>query len=211
MSAFGRRRNELPAVAESSRLIETQIPSLPEAPQSMAISADLRNLCLARLDMTALAGLPPDKLSAEIEQLIATIATEKRVQLNAREQRQLATELVNDMIGLGPLEPLLDDDTITDIMVNGPDKIFVERRGKVVLSGARFRDATHAMNVCQRVAAAVGRRVDESSPTVDARLKDGSRRQHRVPRLWRSTAPTSRSANSPSAASISTSSCSSAR
>ncbi len=155
--------------------MEAQLPAIPEAAPQPAISADLRNLCLARLDTTAVAGLSPDRLSAEVEALIATIATEKRVQLNAREQRHLASELVNDMIGLGPLEPLLEDDTITDIMVNGPEKIFIERRGKVVLSGARFRDQAHAMNVCQRVAAAVGRRVDESSPTVDARLKDGSR------------------------------------
>ncbi len=84
-------------------------------------------------------------------------------------------DLVNDITGLGPLEPLLADDTINDIMVNGPTRIFVERRGKVALSNARFRDTTHLINVCQRVAAAVGRRIDESSPMVDARLKDGSR------------------------------------
>ena len=84
-------------------------------------------------------------------------------------------ELVNDMLGLGPLEPLLEDDAITDIMVNGPDRVFVERRGKLDLSDVRFRDAAHVANVCQRIAVRVGRRVDESSPMVDARLKDGSR------------------------------------
>ena len=98
----------------------------------------------------------------------------------AGSRRALARELVNDMLGLGPLEPLLEDETITDIMVNGPDKVFVERRGKLVLSGVRFRDAAHVANVCQRIAAAVGRRIDESTPMVDARLKDGSPRQHRV-------------------------------
>jgi pilus assembly protein CpaF len=79
------------------------------------------------------------------------------------------------MLGLGPLEPLLDDETITDIMVNGPDRVFVEQRGKLVLSPVRFRDAAHVANIGQRIAAAVGRRVDESSPMVDARLADGSR------------------------------------
>ena len=98
-----------------------------------------------------------------------------RIHLNGREQRQLAAELVDDMLGLGPLEPLLDDDTITDIMVNGPERVFVEQRGKVVLSNVRFRDTDHVANIAQRIAAAVGRRIDELSPMVDARLADGSR------------------------------------
>ena len=88
---------------------------------------------------------------------------------------QLAADLVDDMVGLGPLEPLLEDETITDIMVNGPDRVFVEKRGKLVLSPARFRDKEHVGTIAQRIAAAVGRRVDESSPMVDARLADGSR------------------------------------
>ena len=78
--------------------------------------------------------MPADRLTADVERLISEIATERRIQLNAREQRALAGELVDDILGLGPLEPLLEDDSITDIMVNGPDKTFVERSGKVVLS-----------------------------------------------------------------------------
>ena len=119
--------------------------------------------------------MAPDRLAVEVERLLAEIATERRIQLNGREQRQLAGELVNDMLGLGPLEPLLEDDSIADIMVNGPDRVFVERAGRVALSNVRFRDAAHVANICQRIAAAMGRRVDESSPMVDARLKDGSR------------------------------------
>jgi pilus assembly protein CpaF len=176
MSGFGRRRPT--EVAEHESAAVPAVVPLFHAPEQASTSvpmAELRAMCLTRLDMPAIAGLPSDRLSIEIERLISEIATEKRVQLNGREQRQLAGELVNDMLGLGPLEPLLEDDSITDIMVNGPDRVFIERRGKVVLSSARFRDAAHAMNICQRIAAAVGRRVDESSPTVDARLKDGSR------------------------------------
>jgi pilus assembly protein CpaF len=130
---------------------------------------------LARLEPAAIASLPSGQLSEQIGRLISEIATEGRIQLNAREQRELAGELVHDILGLGPLEPLLADDSINDIMVNGPQKIFVERRGKVFLSNARFRDTGHLINVCQRIAAGVGRRIDESSPMVDARLKDGSR------------------------------------
>ncbi len=173
MSGFGRRR-----LADRVEVAPAPLPARPvlhvQDVQPAPIM-ELRTLCLARLDMQAVAGLPPDRLMVEIERLVSEIATEKRIQLNGREQRQLAGDLVNDMLGLGPLEPLLDDDSITDIMVNGPDKVFIERRGKVVLSAAKFRDTAHAINICQRIAAAVGRRIDESSPTVDARLKDGSR------------------------------------
>ena len=127
------------------------------------------------MDATAVATLQPDRLLIEVERLIADLATEHRVQLNGREQYQLATELVDDMLGLGPLEPLLLDETINDIMVNGPDHTFVERGGKLVQVAVQFRDWQHLTNICQRIAASVGRRVDEASPMVDARLKDGSR------------------------------------
>jgi pilus assembly protein CpaF len=137
--------------------------------------AELRNLCLARMDATAVASLAPERLLNEVERLISDLATDKRVQMNAREQRALATELVDDMLGLGPLEPLLLDDSINDIMVNGPDHTFVERGGKLTQVPVRFRDWGHLTNICQRIAASIGRRVDESSPMCDARLKDGSR------------------------------------
>ncbi len=137
--------------------------------------AELRNLCLSRMDAAAVALLSSQRLRSEIEKLIADLATEHRIQLNAREQTQLAAELVDDMTGLGPLQPLLDDETITDIMVNGPNRVFVERGGQLTRTAVQFRDAAHLTNICQRIAASVGRRVDESSPMVDARLKDGSR------------------------------------
>jgi pilus assembly protein CpaF len=156
-----------------AKVPDQPIPAAPLAP-SNAIT-ELRRLCLTRLEPAAIAGLPSDQLTDDIEILISEIATEHRVQLNAVEQRELAEELVYDITGLGPLEPLLADDSINDIMVNGPRKIFVESRGKVFLSNAYFRDTAHLINVCQRIAAGIGRRIDESSPMVDARLKDGSR------------------------------------
>ena len=159
------------------------VPSpVPDAPQPAARSgghgeaiSDLRTACLARLDPTIVAAMAPDRLATDVERLISELATDRRVQLNGREQRALAEELVDDILGLGPLEPLLDDESISEIMVNGPNKIFVERGGKLVLSHVRFRDTMHLANICQRIAASVGRRVDESSPMCDARLKDGSR------------------------------------
>ncbi|HET7883974.1 MAG TPA: ATPase, T2SS/T4P/T4SS family, partial [Acetobacteraceae bacterium] len=168
---FGRRQAPAPAAAT---VVEAETPPAPRLPPGAAI-AELRSLCLGEMDPTSLAKLTPEELTQEVERTLAEIATQRRIQLNGREQRALARELVNDMLGLGPLEPLLEDDSITDIMVNGPEKVFVERRGKLDLSGVRFRDASHVAHVCQRIAARVGRRIDESTPMVDARLKDGSR------------------------------------
>jgi len=179
-ASFGRRRQ--PAIAEQApdehelAASAAGAPSPPGArPTSLDAIAELRRLCLSRLDPVAAAATRAERLTLEIERLIAEIATERRIQLNGREQRQLAGELVDDMLGLGPLEPLLADDSINDIMVNGPGSVFVERAGRLERVPVRFRDSQHVANICQRIAAAVGRRVDESSPMVDARLKDGSR------------------------------------
>lgn len=141
----------------------------------LPILADLRAICLDRLDPAAVAVMAPERLRADMERLISEIATERRIQLNSREQRVLAEELVFDMLGLGPLEPLLDDEAISEIMVNGPERVFVETRGRLIASGVRFRDTAHLVAVCQRIASAVGRRIDESNPMTDARLRDGSR------------------------------------
>lgn len=150
-------------------------PRAEQGQTHSAAMAEMRTLCLTRMDPVAVASTPPDRLALEVERLIADIATERRIQMNGREQRSLAAELVHDMLGLGPLETLLQDDGIADIMVNGPHRVFIEKRGKVELSPVRFRDTAHLSNICQRIAAGVGRRIDESSPMVDARLKDGSR------------------------------------
>jgi pilus assembly protein CpaF len=170
---FGRRSNGTAVTVPPQPLPEgDDAPTM--MPPAQAIN-EIRTLCLSRLEPAAVAHMSPERLSGDLERLISEIATQNRIQLNAREQRSLATELVHDIIGLGPMEPLLADETISDIMVNGPDRVFVERRGKTVQSSVRFRDTQHLAGICQRIAAAVGRRVDESSPMVDARLKDGSR------------------------------------
>ena len=170
---FGRRRIELAVPLPDNDPVPPEAPTGPLAPPEAIL--ELRQLCLTRLEPAAVAMLSAARLELEIERLIAELATERRLQLNAREQRVLATELVHDMVGLGPLEPLLEDQSINDIMINGPNRVFIERHGKVVQSTVRFRDTAHLCNVCQRIAVGVGRRVDESSPMVDARLKDDSR------------------------------------
>ncbi|MCC7426694.1 MAG: CpaF family protein [Alphaproteobacteria bacterium] len=152
-------------VDEGPVLTPSGLPSLPE----------LRTLCLSRIDPAALAILPAEQLQGEVERILGEVADERRIQLNRREQRALASELTLDMIGLGPLEPLLADESVTDIMVNGFDSVYVERKGKLTLSGVKFRDNEHVANVARRIAGRIGRRIDESSPMVDARLADGSR------------------------------------
>jgi pilus assembly protein CpaF len=135
----------------------------------------IRAVLMSRIDPSVAGRIPRARLRGEVAQLVSEIATEDRVQLNKVEEAALAADLSDDMIGLGPLEPFLDDDEITDILANGPFDVYVERRGKLEKTATRFRDAAHLVNIAQRIASAVGRRIDEASPMVDARLADGSR------------------------------------
>ncbi len=172
---FGRRSSPADPPAPVLELTRPAEAAPVQSPDQPAPTTLLRMACLAQLDPAAIANMPPERVAVEVERVLWEIATARRFQLNAREQHQLAEELVDDMLGLGPLEPLLEDDSITDIMVNGPNRVFVERAGKVIQSDIRFRDSAHVANISQRIASAIGRRIDESSPMVDARLKDGSR------------------------------------
>jgi pilus assembly protein CpaF len=135
----------------------------------------IRTALLSRIDPTVAGRIPRAALRREIAKLVSEIATEDRVQLNKLEETALAADLSDDMVGLGPLEPFLDDDDITDILANGPFDIYVERHGKLARTGVRFRDAQHLASIAHRIATTVGRRIDEASPMVDARLADGSR------------------------------------
>src|SRR5229473_5359498 len=135
----------------------------------------IRTVLMTRIDPSVAGRIPRARLRGEVAKLVSEIATEDRVELNKLEEAALAADLSDDMIGLGPLEPFLDDDEITDILANGPFDVYVERRGKLEKAAARFRDAQHLVNIAQRIATAIGRRIDEASPMVDARLADGSR------------------------------------
>ncbi len=140
-------------------------------------------ILLERIDVTKALQLPPEELARQISEIVAEILGEEKHQLNQAEQRDLVTALLNDMLGLGPLEVLLQDETVTDIMVNGPKQVYVERRGKLVLTDVTFRDDAHLMNICSRIVTRVGRRIDETTPLVDARLQDGSRVNIIIPPL----------------------------
>jgi len=140
-----------------------------------AAKATVQPILLQRIDAGKAMDIPRAKLAGEISEVVAEILGEEKIQLNLLEQRDLVTTLMHDMLGLGPLEVLLADEKVTDIMVNGPKQVYVERGGKLELTDVEFRDNAHVMQIAQRIVSAVGRRVDESSPLVDARLADGSR------------------------------------
>ena len=127
--------------------------------------------------------LSPDMLRKRVEELISAVAAQHQLLINQEEQRSLAELIVDDMVGLGPIEPLLNDETVSDVMINGPNMVYVERKGKLDLTPVHFRNDAHVMHVAQRIASSVGRRVDESSPMLDARLPDGSRVNAIIPPL----------------------------
>jgi pilus assembly protein CpaF len=145
------------------------------AAAAKAVFERIQVALLERIDASAAAKLPREELQRQIAELISEIVAEEKLSLTAREQQALTTTLVDDMVGLGPLEPLLADESVNDIMVNGPHQVYVERKGKLELTDIRFRDNPHVMNVAQRIVTRVGRRVDETCPIADARLPDGSR------------------------------------
>ncbi len=127
------------------------------------------------IDLAQLGQLDVDSAREEIRDIVNEIITIKSVVMSIAEQEQLLTDICNDVLGYGPLEPLLARDDIADIMVNGASRVFIEVGGKVQLTNVRFRDNAQLMNICQRIVSQIGRRVDESSPICDARLPDGSR------------------------------------
>ena len=174
-TAFGRRIIE-PGGRELVVVPGRQSPDpVADLAERGELKERVRTALMSRIDPAVAGRIPRQTLRVEIAKLVSEIATEQRVELNEIEESTLATELADDMVGLGPLEPFLEDEGITDILVNGPFDIYVERHGKLQKTGTRFRDAQHVVNTAQRIASAIGRRIDEASPMVDARLADGSR------------------------------------
>src|SRR6201996_7515769 len=139
------------------------------------IKSTIFNALIDTIDLAQLAQLDPDSAREEIRDIVNEIISIKAVVMSIAEQEHLLDDICNDVLGYGPLEPLLARDDIADIMVNGANRVFIEVGGKVQLTNIRFRDNQQLMNICQRIVSQVGRRVDESSPICDARLIDGSR------------------------------------
>ncbi|MGY3492299.1 CpaF family protein [Bradyrhizobium sp. USDA 4502] len=204
MKKFGRRADDMPVrmpgavlvappAAPSAQPVPPPLPLAepsmgPAAPSPFAsapkheepshhpvMSASLRERVIEQIEPAVATTVSRDVLRRQIEEIIHGIANQERLELSGREQLFLAEEIADDMTGYGPLRPLLLDETINDIMINGPSNVYVERAGKLERVAVRFRDNDHIAAVAQKIASQVGRRVDESSPMVDCRLPDGSR------------------------------------
>ena len=141
----------------------------------LQVKMKLHARLIDELDLSKLEKLDEAELRRQVMTLVGDFARAERLVLNAGELEQLGSSVYDEMTGLGPIEPLLKDDSINDILINGPFQIYVERRGELELSPIQFRDNDHLLRIINRIVAGVGRRIDESSPMVDARLADGSR------------------------------------
>ena len=139
------------------------------------IKSTIFNALIDAIDLTQLGQLDRDAARDEIRDIVNEIITLKDVVMSIAEQEELLEDICNDVLGYGPLEPLLARDDISDIMVNGANLTFIEVGGKMQQTGVRFRDNGQLLNICQRIVSQIGRRVDEASPICDARLPDGSR------------------------------------
>src|ERR1700716_794930 len=154
-----------------------------ERTEYQQVKADLHRKILDRLDLEKLGRTPSDAAREEVLLLIRNTVNSEAVPLSFAERERLAREILDEIFGLGPLEPLLKDPTISDILVNRFARVFVGRRGKLEITPLQFKDPAHLMQIIYRIVSRVGRRVDESSPMVDARLADGSRVNAIIPPL----------------------------
>src|SRR6266567_2046944 len=147
------------------------------------VKADLHRKILDRLDLEKLGRSSGDSARDEVLVVIRNAVNAEVVPLSFAERERLSREILDEIFGLGPLEPLLKDPTVSDILVNRFDRVYVERAGKLELTGLSFKDDSHLMQIIERIVSRIGRRVDESSPMVDARLADGSRVNAIIPPL----------------------------
>jgi len=159
-------------------------PVAAAAQQAYAeLKKTMHQMILDRIDLERLKRLTSEQFKHELALLVQRIIEEERIVLNQQERHHLVLDIQHEMLGFGPLEPLLNDPTISDILVNTYDKVYVERRGRLELTDVAFHDNAHLMKIIEKIVSRVGRRVDESSPMVDARLPDGSRVNAIIPPL----------------------------
>jgi pilus assembly protein CpaF len=146
-----------------------------EIDKFLTLKTTIHRKLLDRINLSVLDKLSREQIEEEVGDIVLGLLVEEDAALNARERSRLLGEVLDELLGLGPLEPLLADETITDILVNGYKTVFVERNGLLEKESTRFQDERHLLRIIQKIVSAVGRRIDESSPFVDARLADGSR------------------------------------
>ncbi len=169
------------AASEGTAVAVEEAPNGNQAFQEM--KARLHRAIVTKLDLTKFKTLPPDRVHAEVKRLAEDLLEAENAPLSVSERDRLVSEVQHELFGLGPLEPLLADHTISDILVNSYSNIYIERRGKLERTAISFKDDEHLMRVIERIVSTVGRRIDEAQPMVDARLPDGSRVNAIIPPL----------------------------
>ena len=148
-----------------------------------AVKSAIHRRLIQKLNLDRLTEINRDDVRREVGQILEALVVGESTPMNLQERERLAQEVLDEVFGLGPLEPLLADPTISDILVNGHKHVYIERKGMLEQTGIQFRDDTHLMTIIDRIVSAIGRRIDESSPMVDARLADGSRVNAIIPPL----------------------------
>jgi len=178
-----RTRLEIVETEHGAEIRERTLGAVPRDVEYQELKSRVHNQLFDHLDLTRLPKVDEARIAEDIAVLTRRILEEEHTPLTFEERRRIAAEVQHEVFGLGPLEPLLQDPTINDILVDGPDCIYVERNGHIEDCVARFKDEAHLMRIIEKILSAVGRRVDESNPMVDARLTDGSRVNVIVPPL----------------------------
>ena len=177
---FWRVKSTEAGVAEVTEPV-AKVPANPtrkqdaQRDQMLGLKVSIHRALLDKINLNALDQLSRAQIEMEVRDLVLEILEAQKGVLNATERQTLIAEVLDELLGLGPLEPLLKDESITDILVNGPNVVFIERNGLLQRAETRFQDDKHLQRIIQKIVSAVGRRIDESSPYVDARLADGSR------------------------------------
>ena len=176
----------LPATSDAPsglRRLGAAKPTGSIGPEYQDLKFTLHRKLLDKINLDALASIETETLRREVHGALTSLIDEEQTLLSAFERNQIAAEVLDEVFGLGPLEPLLQDPTISDILVNTHEQVYIERSGKLELTGVTFKDAGHLYRIIDKIVSQVGRRIDESSPMVDARLEDGSRVNAVIPPL----------------------------
>jgi pilus assembly protein CpaF len=156
---------------------------LRAADRYFELKSEIHRKLIGVLNLERVSSIPKDRVRAEIGRVVERLLEDERVPMTTAEQNRIVEEVLDEVLGLGPLEPLLKEPSISDILVNGYGKVYIERNGKLALTQVRFRDNAHLLHIIEKIVSQVGRRIDEAQPIVDARLPDGSRVNAIIPPL----------------------------
>jgi pilus assembly protein CpaF len=178
-------RDRLQSVSQTGAVERNpaSLAALHDIPAYQELKTRIHRKLLDRVDLAVMESLPPERLLMEIKNLVERLLVEESTPINEVERQGIVRDIQNEVLGLGPLEPLLADPTISDILVNTHRQVYVERRGRLEMTDIHFANEGHLRKIIDRIVSRVGRRVDESSPMVDARLPDGSRVNAIIPPL----------------------------